>query len=58
MLGMGEIHVSQYLCDQVVPVQGQLPQAIQCFVKETEVVRTGVGIAEGWSDDGDIVVWE
>ena len=37
---------------------GRSPQAVQCFVKEREVVGTGVGIAKGWADDGDLVVWE
>ena len=47
VLGRGETHVSKDLRDQVVSVMGRSPQAVQCFVKESEVVGTGVRIAEG-----------
>ena len=33
------------------------PQAVDIF-QDLEVVRAGVGISEGWADDGDIIVWE
>ena len=58
MIVGGENHVFHNLRDQIVPMLRRLPQAVYHFFEEPEVVRTGVGIAEGWSDDGDIVVWE
>ena len=58
VLGGGETHVFQDIHDEFVTVLGQSPQAVQYFVKEPEVVRTGVGITEGLADDGEIVVWE
>ena len=58
MIGGDETHISKDLWDEVVPVLGRLPQAVQCFVKEPEVVGTGVGITEGWASDGELVVWE
>ena len=57
MLGRGETHVFQDICDRFVPVLRQSPQAVPCFIKEPEVVGTGFGIAEGWADNGDLVVW-
>ena len=58
MIGRGDTHVSQDLRDQVVPVLGQSPQLLQCFVKEPGFVGNGVGIAEGWEDNWYLVVWE
>ena len=58
MLGRGENHISQDLRYHVVPVLGRSPQAVQFFVNDPEVVGTGVGITEGWADDGYLVVWE
>ena len=36
----------------------QAPQAIESFVQEPEVVGAGLGISKGWTDYGDLVVWE
>ena len=36
----------------------QATQAVESFVQEPEVYGTKVGIAEGWADYGDLVVWE
>ena len=55
MIVGGETHVFHNLLDQIVPMLRRLPQAVYHFFEEPEVVRTGVGIAEGWADDGDLV---
>ena len=57
MLGRGETHVFNYLRDQVVPLMGQSPQDVHCFIKDSEVIGTGVGVAKGWAYDGYIFVW-
>ena len=36
----------------------QATQAVESFVQEPEVYGTKVGIAEGWADYGNLVVWE
>ena len=58
MIGEAETYAFQNLCYQVVPVLGRSPQAVQCFIEYKEVVGTGVGIAKGWEDDGDIALWD
>ena len=58
MLGGGETHVYQDICDEVLPVLGRSPHAVQCFVNELGVVRTGVRITEGWANNGDLIVWD
>ena len=51
MIGRGEAYVSQDINDQVVPVLGKLPQSVQCFFKDPEVVRTGARTAKGWMNN-------
>ena len=58
VIGGGETYVFQNIYYQVLPVLGRLPQAVQCFIEYPEVVGTGVGIAKGWVDDDDLVLWE
>ena len=53
-----ETHIFHNLCTNIVPVLMRSMQAVECFVEELEVFRSGVRISEGWADDDDIVLWE
>ena len=58
MLLGGESHVPHDLHDEIVPVLGRLHKAREGFFEEPELVGDGVGITEGWADDGDLFVWD
>ena len=56
VLGGGKTYIFHHLSYHIAPVLGRSPHAVRCFIEQSEVVGTGVGIAKGWVDDGDIVL--
>ena len=56
VLGGGETHVFQNICDKIVLALRGSPQALYIVFEETGVVRNGVGISKGWVDGGYLIL--